>query len=100
MKASEPHSDRLSGFRCPWDIVQILTWLFYFVASGWTFYLAGSEKAGLEQSDIPLFIKIVMTLFTCSVTVVCTVTDPSDELFYLDWNGHDSLTGNKYMCFD
>jgi hypothetical protein len=95
MTEPEPNSDKLSGFKCPWDIMQILTWLLSFVVSGWIFFLTGSDKGGLNQSVIPLFAKIITTLFTVTVTIVCTTTDPTDELFYLDWNGHDTLAGDR-----
>lgn len=96
MGEHEPHSGKLSGFKCPWDSVQVTTWILYFASTGWTFYLAGSDRGGLSDSNAPLFVKIVLTLFTCTITAVCAITDPTDELFYLDWNGEDSLKDNKY----
>lgn len=95
MPEKEPNSDKLSGFSCPWDLVQILTWTLYFISSGWIFFVVGSDKQGLADSNIPLFVKILLTITTTTLTTVCSITDPTDELFYLDWNGQDKLTGSK-----
>lgn len=95
MTEREPGSDRLSGCKWPWDILQIVSWLLYLVASGWTFFIAGSDRGSLGGSHMLLFAKIVLTLFTCIITIINAITDPTDEFFYKDWNGQDNLEDNK-----
>lgn len=75
-----------TGFSCPWNVVQILTWLMYVVCTGWAFYLTGSDRMGLSDGNIPLFVKIIMTIVSVFLTFITMHTDPTDELFYADWN--------------
>lgn len=91
MVEAEAYTGRLNGFRCPWDIVQITSWLAYFLITGWSFFITGSERSGLSDSNAPLFLKIVFTIGTMTLTLLCAITDPTDQLYYLDWNCGDKL---------